>query len=244
MPIDLAIIIPTLNEEHFIGRLLDSIARQTVQPKELIVVDACSKDNTISEIKKREGDLSLKYFRIPKETISRQRNFGARKTTAPHLLFLDADMELREKDVLERYFKEILERKPDIAAAPTLPDVDHWKNWIYFKAEDLAFKLTQYFWPVVTARNLYVTRKIFENVGGFDEEIKVGEDQDLVQRIVKAGGKLIFLKSVKLHTSVRRVESEGRRKYTIRMLLFGFNVLLHGPRKSKVKYKFGHFKRS
>ena len=47
--VDLAIIIPTLNEEHFIGRLLDSLIKQTVRPKELVVVDAFSKDKTIEE---------------------------------------------------------------------------------------------------------------------------------------------------------------------------------------------------
>ncbi|MBI2330541.1 glycosyltransferase [Candidatus Daviesbacteria bacterium] len=240
--LDLAIIIPTLNEEHFIGRLLDSIIRQTIWPKEIVVVDAMSKDKTISEIKKRQAKIAnLKYFKIPKYTIARQRNFGVKKTKSPHLLFLDADMELRGEETLDKYSKEFLRKKPDVAAAPTLPDIKNWKNSVYFKAEDLAFKFSQYFWPVVTARNLYIKRAMFDLVDGFDEEIKVGEDQELVQRIVNAGGKLIFLKTVKLYTSVRRVEYEGRRKYALRMILFALNILLRGPKNSKVKYDFGHF---
>lgn len=241
--IDLAIVIPTLNEEHFIGRLLDSIINQSVKPQELVVVDAFSKDKTIEEIKKRQKDLDLRYFSIPRHTIARQRNFGAQKTAASHLLFLDADMELRGENVLEKYFKEILKRKPDVAAAKTLPDSNTWKNAVYFKVEDLSFKLSRYFWPVVTARNLYVNRRVFEAAGGFDEELPVGEDADLVQRILKGGNKLIFLKTVKLHTSVRRVEQEGRRKYALKMVLFGLNILLHGHKKSRVKYEFGNFKK-
>ena len=50
--IDLAIIIPTLNEEHFIGYLLDSIIRQNIQPKEIVIVDAYSKDTTLDIAKK------------------------------------------------------------------------------------------------------------------------------------------------------------------------------------------------
>lgn len=264
--IDLAIIIPTFNEEHFIGRLLDSLAAQTVAPKELVVVDAYSKDKTIEEIKKRLASLakrswlrgrshvkdgrsgrskisSLRYFQIPKSTISRQRNFGVEKTSSEQLLFLDADMEFRQRDALEKYFKEVQMKKPDVAVASNLPDLSNWKNSIYFKAEDLAFKITRYFWPVITARNLYMFRKVFNRAGGFDEEVAVGEDQELVQRIIKTGGKLIFLKSVKLHTSVRRVEREGRRKYALKMILFGLNILLFGHKKSKVKYEFGHFKK-
>lgn len=239
--IDLAIIIPTLNEEHFIGRLLDSIISQSVMPKELVIVDAYSKDKTIAEIKKRQKKFNIQYFRIPRSTISRQRNFGVKKTTAPHILFLDADMELRKNDILEKYFNEVLKRKPDVAAAKNLPDRRYWKNSIYFMAEDLLFKFAKYFWPVITARNLYVNRDIFTRVGCFNEKIAVGEDQELVQRIVKKGGKLLFMKTVKLHTSVRRVEQEGRRKYALRMILFGLNILLRGHIKTKVKYEFGNF---
>lgn len=242
--IDLAVIIPTLNEEHFIGRLLDSIIVQTVVPKELVVVDAYSKDRTIQEIKKRQSKMAnLHYFQIPKNTISQQRNFGVKKTTAPHLLFLDADMELREEASLERYFDEMLKKKPDVAVAENLPDSNTFKNSIYFKTENLLMKFFKYFWPVITARNLYVKREVFDEVGGFDESIKVGEDQELVHRIVKNGGKLIFLKSVKLYTSTRRVDAEGRRKYALKMILFGFDILIHGHKKSRVEYEFGRFKK-
>lgn len=241
---NLAIIIPTLNEEAFIGRLLDSIIRQTVAPTELIIVDAYSKDKTIQEIKKRQVKLSnLQYFQIPRSTISRQRNFGVKKTTSSHLLFLDADMELKDKETLEKYLKEVLAKKPDVAAAKNLPDSGYWKDLVYFNAEDLLFKFAKYVWPVITARNLYVRRKMFEKVKGFDEELAVGEDQELVQRVVRSGGKLVFLKTVKLYTSTRRVELEGRRRYALRMLLFGLNILLFGHKKTKVKYEFGNFKK-
>lgn len=241
--IDLSIIIPTLNEEHFIGRLLDSIIRQTVKPKEIVIVDAYSKDKTVQEIKNRQVNIAnLKYFQIPKSTIARQRNFGADKTTSPHLLFLDADMELKEEDVLERYFKEVSKRRPDVAAAPNLPDAKYWKDLIYFKAENLLIKLLKYFWPVMTARNLYVRREIFDHIGRFDEEIPVGEDHDLVQRIVKKGGRSMILKTVNLYTSTRRIELEGRRKYALKIILFGLNIMLRGHKKSRIKYEFGNFK--
>ncbi|MBU1000690.1 glycosyltransferase [Patescibacteria group bacterium] len=242
--IDITVIIPTLNEEDFIGRLLDSIIKQSVMPKELVVVDAYSKDKTIAEIKKRQSKLkNLRYFRIPKSTVGRQRNFGAKKTTSPHLLFLDADMELKEQDILEKYFKEILKAKPDVAVAKNLPDSSSWKNLLYFKAEDLLFKCSRYFWPVIVARNLYIRRKIFNKVGGFDVEIAVGEDQQLVQKIIRAGGKLVFLKSVRFHTSTRRVDKEGRRKYALKMILYGLKILLFGRKKSSVEYEFGNFKK-
>lgn len=247
--IDLAIIIPTLNEELYIGKLLDSIISQTVKPREIVIVDAYSKDKTIQEIKKRQSKLSqLKYFQIKRSTVSRQRNLGTKKTSSSHLLFLDADMEFTKKDALEKYFKEVSHKKPDVACAENLPDSNFWKDLIYFKLEDLLLKLSKILWPllwpVITARNLYTRRNIFDKVGGFDEGIAVAEDQDLVQRILKSGGKLIFLKTVSLATSTRRVSKEGRRKYALRRLFFGIKIFLYGYKKAGIEYEFGEFKQS
>lgn len=241
--INLSIIIPTLNEEGFIGKLLDSLAKQSVTPSEIVVVDAYSKDKTKQEVEKREKILPrVRFFQIPRYTVARQRNFGAGKTSSPHILFLDADMELRQATDLEKYFNEIEKIKPDSAVAKNLPDSNYWKDAVYFEAEDLLFKVSRYFWPVITARNLYVTRKIFNDLNGFNEDVAVGEDQELVHRILKHDGKLVFLKSVKLHTSARRVSKDGRLKYVLKMILFGVNIIVKGRNKSKVDYEFGNFK--
>ena len=238
--IDLSVVIPTLNEEHFIGRLLNSLVKQSVSAKEIVVVDAKSEDKTIIEIKKRQTVLpQLKFFQIPRYTIASQRNFGVKKTSSENILFLDADMELKGEKDLEKYFLEVQKLKPDVAVAKNLPDSNHWKDLVYFKAEDALFKLSKYFWPVITARNLYIPRKIFTKVGGFNQNIAVAEDQELVHRILKNKGKLIFLKTVKLHTSTRRVVREGRINYALKMLIFGIDIMLHGHENSKVDYPFG-----
>lgn len=243
--IHLAIIIPTLNEEKYIGKLLDSIINQTKKPTELVVIDASSKDKTIYEIKKRQTQFpQLRIFKIPKYTVARQRNFGVKETKSPNILFLDADMELRKRDDLERYIAEIEKKKPDAAVSKNLPDSNKWGDKIYFKLEDLTFKITRFLWPVISARNFYVKREVFYKVGGFDEKIKVGEDQELLHRILKNNGKFIFLKDVALYTSIRRVAKEGRIRYALKMILFGLDILLKGHYKSRVEYEFGNFKKT
>ena len=42
----LSIIVPTLNEERYIGRILRSLKNQTFKDFEVIIVDADSKDKT------------------------------------------------------------------------------------------------------------------------------------------------------------------------------------------------------
>ena len=55
----LAVIIPNYNNEKFIRKCLDSVLSQTYQPDEIIVVDDCSKDNSVEIIKEYEAPLPL-----------------------------------------------------------------------------------------------------------------------------------------------------------------------------------------
>ena len=113
--IDLAIVIPTLNEEKYIGGLLESIARQTIQPAEVVVVDAFSTDKTeevVSSWKKKIPQ--LRFYQIPKDTISKQRNYGVKKSKSAKILFLDADTALIGDDTLEKYIQEVEEKHAEL----------------------------------------------------------------------------------------------------------------------------------
>ncbi|MBI2600381.1 glycosyltransferase [Candidatus Daviesbacteria bacterium] len=240
--IDLAIVIPTLNEQHYIGSLLDSIAKQTVQPKEIVVIDAYSKDKTVEEAKKRRIKLpQLKVYQIPKSTISRQRNFGVSKTKQEHILFLDADMFFSDSETLKTYYEEVLKTKPEIASAFNVPAGHYWKDKVFFTAMNILFFLSRPIWPMTTAMNIYIKREVFEKIGGFDENIRVGEDFELVQRCSKRGYKFFFLDQPRLHTSPRRFEKEGRTKFALKMIKASLQTLLFGYRNITVEYEFGKF---
>lgn len=240
--IDLAIITPTLNEEHYIGKLLDSISKQTVQPKEIVIVDAFSEDNTIEEIKKRQKALhQLKYYQIQKYTIARQRNLGVKKTKSENILFLDADVLFKKDHILEDYFKNIESNRPDVSIVTNLPDSNHWKDKFLFKSADFMMKLLKPVWVTAVGINLYVSRKFFEKVNGFDEEIKVAEDFELVQRMVKNGAKYIIFSLPEIHSSVRRWRKYGRIRTFIMMIISGALISIVGYRKNPIhkKYHFG-----
>lgn len=238
----MAIIIPTLNEEHFVGYLLDSIRSQSVEPQEIVVVDAYSQDKTSEQVKMRQKLLpQLKFFQIPKSTVSRQRNFGVEQIIAKHLLFLDADTELRGHNILKRYFEQIKKRGPDLAIVTTGPTTDYWKDKVFFTAMDLLFKTLKPIWPMATGVNMYVKRKAFERVGGFDESIAVGEDFELVYRLVKAGGKFSIISDPKIHTSPRRIEKEGRINFILKNVRAFLHIIRKGYRNNPMEYEFGHF---
>jgi len=91
--------------------------------------------------------------------------------------------------------------------------------------------------------HIYIERKIFNSVGGFDEKVKYAEDSVLVKRLNKKGYKLRVLRDLKVYTSVRRLESEGRLKFLSRVLRLNLRFLFKGPIKKfdKFHYEYGKF---
>jgi 4,4'-diaponeurosporenoate glycosyltransferase len=88
----ICIIIPARNEAANLPRLLKSIAEQDWKPAEVIVVDDDSTDGT-AEIARAGGAKVISAGRLPEDWRGKpwacQR--GAEATSAPHILFLDAD---------------------------------------------------------------------------------------------------------------------------------------------------------
>lgn len=240
--VDLAIVIPTLNEEKFIGRLLDSIYFQTIQPKEICVVDAYSEDETIQQIRKRQKKLpQLKYYRIPKYSIAKQRNLGVKKTKSLRILFLDADTVLVDPDTLRKYLQEAEEKNARLAVAENFPLSHHWKDMAYFQAANLGTRVGKFVMPAAVGINIYCKRSVFEKLGGFDESIKVGEDIEMVQRFAKKGVVYEILEKPKIYTSVRRLRKEGRIRLVLMMINSFINTRIFGYRGNPIvkEYEFG-----
>lgn len=98
----LSVIIPARDEEHRIGRLLDSLSEQTVRPHEVIVVDDRSSDRT-RELSLEKGASVVTGEPLPENWIGKSWACwqGATASTGELLLFLDADTWL-ERDGVER----------------------------------------------------------------------------------------------------------------------------------------------
>src|SRR5918992_6153110 len=111
-----SIVIPTLNEENYVGSLLSDIARQTRMADEVIVVDGKSQDATTSVVE-RFPDVDLL---IGAPSVANQRNLGGRKASGDILVFLDADVRLPET-FLEDFLKRIEQRDLDVACPLYMP---------------------------------------------------------------------------------------------------------------------------
>jgi glycosyltransferase involved in cell wall biosynthesis len=89
----LTVIVLTYNSAGSLAACLDSLARQTVPPAEVIVVDDASADGTldIARAFQDRGTLPVRILHNGSNVIAKGRNIGLRAATTPVVAFIDSD---------------------------------------------------------------------------------------------------------------------------------------------------------
>lgn len=230
----LTIVIPTKNEEDYLPQLLESIKKQTLQPSEIIVADAHSTDRT------REIARSLGAKVVDGGMISFGRNAGARAAKTDFILFLDADVELRDPEFLEKAVGEMLERKLDLATCDVFPLSDQYIDHFLHKAYNTYARAWGSLYPHAPGFCMLTRRALHEKIDGFDEKVTFCEDHDYARR-AKPYGRFGFLKSTKIPVSIRRLDRDGRMQIAIKYMLAELHLAFLGPiRHNRFHYTFGH----
>jgi glycosyltransferase involved in cell wall biosynthesis len=99
----ISIVIPAFNAAPLIGRCLDGLARQTLPPHEVLVMDGGSTDGTAAVVQGRAAQLSgLRWFSAPDRGIYDAMNKGLAQATGDWVFFLGADDRLHDDDVLRQ----------------------------------------------------------------------------------------------------------------------------------------------
>lgn len=90
----LSVIIPMYNAESTIEKLLDSVNNQTLDNIEIILIDDCSKDNTLKIAEAKLSTIKHRYTLIKNEKNQGQslcRRLGLSKASGKFISFIDAD---------------------------------------------------------------------------------------------------------------------------------------------------------
>ena len=188
---NVSIVIPVYNDPEGIKETLETICKQTHDQYNVIPVDNNSIDKTPDVLE----DLTRKYPDLisPKQEVEIQSSYAARNTGIEHasgeiLLFLDADMWVDETWIedmvttLESNNYDYLGCNVDVVADDQ-PNV--WEQY----EQSFSFPVETYledkqFAPTCA---LAVRRKVFEEVGLFDERLESGGDKEFGQRVHRAG---------------------------------------------------------
>jgi len=169
-----SVIVTTKNSAATLDACLSSIRAQSWEPIELIVIDNFSGDAT-PEIARRYAT----GFEQAGPERSRQRNRGAGLAGGAWLLFVDSDMVLAPPTVAE-----CVAVAATGVAAVIIPEVSQGLGfWAACKALERACYLGDD--TIEAAR--FIQHRLFDELGGFDEELTGEEDWDLTARIRARG---------------------------------------------------------
>jgi len=205
-----SIVIPTLNEEAYVERTLRSLRDQDFDsPYEIVIGDGYSTDNTLSICSKYVDRIVLERKRTP----AAGRQSAVRKSGGSVVAFCCADS-FYPKNWLEELTRPIVEGKAGAVGGIVLPYDGSFLDDISSKyiLAPLALGLSKigiYFTPGETVA---VSRKAFDEVGGFRVDMVTAEDMDLIKRISRMS-KVVVNPKAKAYVSMRRVRKWGYLKY-------------------------------
>jgi len=231
----ISIIIPALNEEKYLPRLLQSIKEQDFEEDlEIIVADAGSKDKT-REIAEKFG-CKIVEGGLP----AKGRNEGAKKAKYNSLFFIDADI-LLPKDFFRKALAEIKKRDLEIAGFYLSVQKETLFMKLLFSIFCNSFlKIYQRIAPMA-CMVIFASKEINEKINGFDEEIKICEDVSYV-RNGKRYAKFGIIKSTRIYISTRRFKKDGWIKSFLKYAFANIYILIFGPIKTNIfNYKFNHY---
>ncbi|MCL2128174.1 MAG: glycosyltransferase [Treponema sp.] len=232
---NVSIIIPALNEEKLLPRLLDSIKAQDFTDYEIIIADAHSKDRT------REVAAEYGCRVVDGGLPAAGRNAGAAAAQGDILFFLDADV-VMPQGFIRNVFNEMQDRYFDLATCEIRPLSDYRLDRVLHRMINLAVILNLRIDPKAFGFCIFVTRRLFRRIGGFDETVFVAEDNDFVKRAAEFCY-LHFLSAAYIMVSVRRFEKEGRFAYMKKGIKMNLYRTFRGEIRNGevVKYEFDSY---
>lgn len=227
----ISIVIPTLNEEANIGKLLDHLIANSSRDNvsEIIVVDGGSNDNTKNII---EGFISVNdnlkkqaYYYLEKAVINASTAFTQERITKIELINSEKgrgrakQMNLGAKSATGRilyflhadsfppeHFDQLIinevEKGNEAGCFRMQLDHNHW--WVR-----LASWLTQFNWRACRGgdQSQFITKSLFNIIGGFNENYTIYEDNILINELYKINQFVVINK--KLKSSARMYRKHG-----------------------------------
>ncbi|BHH83196.1 glycosyltransferase family 2 protein [Desulforhopalus sp. 52FAK] len=226
-----SVVIPTYNREQFLKRAIDSVCKQVLSCKEIIIVNDGSTDNSLELLRKikSESVIPIVIINTDNQGVAAARNIGIHNATCDFIAFLDSD---------DHWHKRKLERQFNALFYDHSHYISHTKEKWLRRGQHLNQKKKHI--PrhgdifshclqlcAVGMSTVMVHKELFEKVGCFDEKLRCCEDYDLWLRVsskypfllvdspltIKEGGREDQL------SYIHRLGMDEKRIYSIRKLL-------------------------
>jgi hypothetical protein len=193
----ISIIIPVLNEETGIIRLLDHLKNNAAfANNEIIIVDGGSTDKTPELVKEYSGVV----FLSSEKGRAKQMNTGAKNAKFETLYFLHADS-FPPPD-FDKFILDKIESGNEAGCFQMKFDMDHW--WL-----NLMGWFTKFNHKACRGgdQSLFISKSLFKELGGYNETFVVYEDNEFIGRLYKRKEFEVIPESIT--TSARKYEEIG-----------------------------------
>jgi glycosyltransferase involved in cell wall biosynthesis len=204
-----SIVIPALNEEKYLPKLLRDLSKQTLSDFEVIVVDGHSDDATVQKCQSYSKKIPLSIISTEVRNVSFQRNLGGKKAQGKWLVFMDAD------NRLPNYYLEGVRYN-----LSKLPTTDLFTTWLdpdkkgqleqtIANTSNYWFELAKHIGkPAAYGALVGVKRSVFLS-NKFDEEQQVFEDAYFIRTCMEKGHTFEIFQEPRFILSLRRFRKEG-----------------------------------
>ncbi|PID59189.1 MAG: hypothetical protein CR986_06850 [Ignavibacteriae bacterium] len=184
--VPVSVIIPTYNRAHLITKAIESVQNQTYKNIEIIIVDDASTDNT-EEIIKKLNYKNLKYFKLgTNKGAANARNFGADKSEAEYITFLDSD-DTWLPTMIEKQISILQNSNADIGAVycgMILIDYESGNEIKRVLVPNIFYKnfSTGKYFLTPTTTTILFKKEAFKQIGCFDIIMPAHQDTELAIR--------------------------------------------------------------
>lgn len=177
----LSVIIPVFNEGKHLGATLSQLKNISHTDTEILVIDGGSMDDTCA-IANQAG---VRVIASPVKGRAAQMNLGAREARGELLFFVHADTL-----VPEHYYTHISRALTSWDMGNFRYQFDSSSWWLRCNAH-----FTRYNWLVSQGgdKTFFISKRLFLDLGGYDENHVIMEEYDFMRRAWKAGYRLITL---------------------------------------------------
>jgi glycosyltransferase involved in cell wall biosynthesis len=183
------------------------------------VADASSTDGTVAAAVAYARQLNIAV--IPGGLPSVGRNAGARLADTRYVLFLDADVELKDPSMLRRALDMMESRNLHCLTTSIGCNLGGLDDDVLFAASNLSQHIARWFKPFGTGMFLMFDKTEYDRLGGFNEQALYAEDYLLTQKVAP---RRFGILPGKVYTSNRRFQKMGRRRIVMMFLRTALNT--------------------
>jgi GT2 family glycosyltransferase len=190
-----SLVVATLGRQRELVALLDSLAAQSIQDFEVIIVDQNEDDRLVASL---AAFPSLNIRRVPcaSRALSLARNLGLAQCTGSIVGFPDDDClyQAGTLAMVDAAFRA--DQALSLLSGPAISTDGALSSGRW--SDDHGPITVKTVWTAVIAFNLFVRRDVLVAIGGFDEALGIGarfgsaEEADLAIRVIQTGAKGVY----------------------------------------------------